>query len=88
MCNNIPKTQNNDLYKRKYYIAFYDNNDEFIVIMFNNIKQICQYKNRELTQINITLTHVELYRALKRKDNSTRMLDGSLMHVHLMNAEE
>lgn len=78
----------NDFYKRRYYIAFYDNKDEFLVIMFNNTKQICLYKNKEVNQINLNLTNVELYRALKRKDNSTRMLDGSLMHVHLIDVEE
>lgn len=81
---------NNDtsLYKRKYYIVFYDSCDEYLVAMFKNIQQVCIYKLGVVNETNINLTRVELCRALKRKNNATRMLDGSLMHVHLIDVEE
>ena len=79
---------NTTLYKRKYYIVFYDSCDEYLVAMFKNIQQICSYKYKEIKSINLNLVSVELCRALKRKDQSTRMLDGSLMHVHLIDIEE
>lgn len=78
----------NEYYKGRYYIAFYDATDEFVITVFNNVKQICVYKNRELNKDNINLTHVELYRALKKAECSTRMLDGSLMHIHLIDVKD
>ncbi len=78
----------NNCYKNKYFISFYDEEDENFVISFDNLKQICMYKGKELSVQNLTLISVELYRALKRADHSTRMLDGTLMHVHLIDIEE
>lgn len=78
----------NNCYKNKYFISFYDENDEGFVISFDNLKQICLYKGKELTSQNLTLISVELYRALQRADHSTRMLDGTLMHVHLIDIED
>lgn len=78
----------NNCYKNKYFISFYDELDENFVISFDNLKQICMYKGKELSVPNLTLISVELYRALKRPDHSTRMLDGTLMHVHLIDIEE
>ena len=74
-------------YKKKYCITFYDASDENVVAIFDNIKQICEYKKKALTNSNVNLISVELYRALKREDASTRMLDGSLMHVYLIEAD-
>lgn len=77
-----------NLYKRRYYIVFYDSHDEYLVASFKNIQQVCVYKMGVVNECNINLTRVELCRALKRKNNATRMLDGSLMHVHLIDVEE
>ncbi len=78
----------NNCYKNKYFIVFYDEQDENFVISFDNLKQICLYKGKELSVQNLTLISVELYTAVKRSDHSTRMLDGKLMHVHLIDVED
>lgn len=80
------KSQQNKLYKNRYYIVFYDASDEFFVAMFNNIYQICKYKGKDYSEKN--LISVELCRAIKRKKSTTRMLDGSLMHVHLIDVKD
>ena len=71
-------------YKGRYLINFYDEDDEWEVRSFNNIKEICAYKKLEINLKNYTLIKVELYRALKRPTHKTRRLDGTLMHVHLI----
>ena len=76
------------IYKNKYLISFYDDKDEHFVMSFDNLRQICQYRSKEPTTNNLTLIAVELYRALKREDHSTRMIDGTLMHVYLVDVEE
>lgn len=78
----------NKFYKNKYFIVFYDETDENFVASFNNIQEICAYKNKEITSINMNLVSVELYRALRRPDNMTRMLDNSVMHVHLIDIKD
>jgi len=81
------KFNKNTYYKKKYFISFYDESDENFVVSFDNLKQLCAYKGKELTSQNLILISVELYRALKRPDHTTRMLDGSLMHVYLIDVE-
>lgn len=81
------KMKNNNYYKNKYFISYYDA-DGMLCNMFDNIKEICEYKGRELNKINMNLTSVELYRALKRPDHMTRMLNGDLMYVYLIDVEE
>ena len=66
-------------FKGKYMFAFYDETDENFIRSFDNIKEICRYRNLEITQNNLTLISVEIYRALRREDHSTRMLDGKLI---------
>lgn len=88
---NLPKLTSKEfrqgIYKNKYLISFYDEKDENFVMQFDNLRQICQYRQKDPTQSNLTLMAVELYRALKREDHSTRML-GELMHVYLVDVEE
>lgn len=81
------KKRDGKFFKGKYNIFFYDENDEHIVAFFNNIREILEYKKKDFTKQNYDLIKVELYRAQKR-DYKTRMLDGSVMHVHLINVIE
>lgn len=85
------KTKNsqsrNGFYKNKYFIAYYDK-DQMLCNMFDNIKEICEYKGKEINTTNMNLTSVELYRALKREDHMTRMLTGEEMYVYLIDVEE
>lgn len=71
-------------FKGRYCIVYYDKTDENCVAMFNNIWEICKYKKLEMIPKNYTITKVELYRALKRPGQITRMLNGKLMHVYLI----
>ncbi len=75
-------------YKNKYLISFYDERDENHIACFDNLRQICQFRGKEVTSQNLTLMGVELYRAIKREDHSTRMLDGTLMHVYLIDIDD
>ena len=72
------------LFKGRYCIAFYDETDESCIAVFDNIWGICKYKKLATTPKNYNLLKVELYRASKREDASTRMLTGQLMHVYFI----
>ena len=75
-------------YKGKYFIAFYDKTDEQFLYIFNNVKEILKFKNKEINRININLMNVELYRALNSEYHFTRCLTGEVMRVHIINIEE
>ena len=76
--------QGNDIkyFKGKYIIVFYDKEDERVLAMFDNIHEICRYKKMDSSPNSYNLMKVELYRALRRPDHKTLMLDGTLMHVY------
>ena len=83
------KQQNSDkLFKGRYLIAFYGYDDETPIVVFNNIKEIMEYRKEEVSQRNYTFLKVHLYKALKRENHVTRMLDGSPMRVYLIDMED
>lgn len=71
-------------YKKKYFIVFYAENDEDYVSSFDNIKDICKYKSWEVSQTNMQKIKNLLWSALHKENHQTRMLDGKLMHVYLI----
>ena len=78
----------NPYYKGRYLIAFYGEDDDTLIDFFDNIREICKYKKLEMTLQNLNLIQVELYRALRRDDHSTNMLNGKKMHVYLIDLED
>lgn len=75
-------------YKRKFLIVFYDKTDEIFRYMFDNVREILKFQNRECTQQNIKQVQVELYRALKSKEHFTRFLTGEVMRVYIIDIKE
>ena len=75
------------LYKGRYFLAFYDKSDEELLYIFNNIEEILKYKKEEINYYNKNITGVKLCRALKNQGNFTRMIDGSLMRVYIIDTE-
>ena len=74
-------------FKGRYVISFYDSNDEYLECVFDNIHEICRYKNLDNSPESYNLVKIELYRALKRAGNRTTML-GKSMRVHLVDILE
>lgn len=77
-----------NFYKGKYFIAFYENDDDTYITSFNNVREILIYKNMSVTRTNVNLMNVELYRALKRDDHRTQMLNGKTMRVYLIDIDD
>ena len=75
-------------YKGQYFIVFYDEADEELLYMFDNVKDILLYQGKELSRTNVNLVNVELYRALKRSDHLSRFLNGELMRVYIIEKDE
>lgn len=71
-------------YKGKFFIVFYDKEDEVLEHIFDNVRDILKYQNREVNRKSVNKINVELYLALKRKGHFTRMLDGRLLRVYLV----
>lgn len=71
-------------YKKKYNIVFYDHTDEVYLYSFDNIIQICEFRGMEVNAVNKNLIGCEICNALRRKNHTTKMLDGRPMRVYLI----
>lgn len=82
----------NSYYKGKYYIAFYqeeDEEDEIFYAGFNNVVEICKYKKWEVNTSNINQIHQALYKALYEKDEPyTRLIDNLRLKVYLIDMSD
>lgn len=74
-------------YKERYIIAFYDRDGEYIEEMFDNVRDILKYCNKEITNRNVNIIDIELYRALKRENHETWIL-GKLNRVYIIDIRE
>lgn len=75
-------------YKGQYYIAFYDKTGEEFIEIFDNVRQILKYKNQPITRYNVQRLNIELYNSLKSEFHFTKMLDGTVMTVWLVDYDE
>lgn len=76
-------------YKGRYYLAFYedvDRDDERYYTGFNNVIEICKYKNLPVTTTNVNIIYQALYKALKddKEKHYTTLIDNKLLSVHLI----
>jgi hypothetical protein len=65
------------------FVIFYDVKNDFPVAMFDNVREILDWRKLPQTKANYDLIMVELYRALKRQSHYTEML-GRPMTVYLI----
>lgn len=80
----VQKAEKVRYFKSRYFIVFYSENDEDYIASFDNISDICRYKQLEVNIQNTQAIKNLLWVALQKKDHRTRMLDGRLMHVYLV----
>lgn len=74
-------------YKNRYVISFYEKDDDTLYKMFNNADEIINELGRVKTDQLRRQINVELYRALKHRNNRTTML-GRTMFVHIIDISE
>lgn len=74
-------------YKGRFFIVFYDESDERLKYMFDNVREILKFQKKEFTQKNVNKINVEIYMALRRKDHQTRFLNGELLRCYLIDLE-
>lgn len=76
------------LYKGSNIIVFYDASDERIMYMFDNVRDILKFQNKEITRHNVNRINVEIYLALKRQGHFTRFLNKELLRMYIINLNE
>ena len=72
------------LYKGEFFIVFYDKNDEYLMYMFDNARDILVFMDKPITRANVNLINNELYKALKTPTHFTRFLTGELLRVYII----
>lgn len=76
------------LYKGSSFLVFYDRADERIKYMFDNVREILKFLGKEVTRSNVNKVNVEIYRALKREGHFTRLLNGKILRLYMINLED
>ena len=76
------------LYKGKYIIAFYNKEDEELLYVFDNIKEILEFQKKEVNKRNLAILKTELYRALRSEFHFITFLTGDVMRVYVIENEE
>ena len=71
-------------YKGAFFIVFYDKTDEYLLYMFDNVREILEYMKKPVTRTNINIINNELYRALKTETHFTRFLTGEVLRVYII----
>lgn len=86
--NNQKNQISDKLFKGRYCIAFYDEQGEELLHVFNNLKEIIVFRGEDITPKAYNFMKIGLYKALKREHHTTRMLCGKLMQVYLIDINE
>lgn len=71
-------------YKGCYFLVFYDKNDEHLMYMFDNVRDILKFMGRPVTRRNVNQVNVELYRALSSDEHFCRFLTGETLRVYMI----
>lgn len=71
-------------YKNSYFIVFYDKDDENLVYMFDNTREILNFIGKPVTRKNVLLLNTEIYRALKTDTHLTRFMNGEILRVYII----
>ena len=85
--NQINKNQDqNNLYKSKYWLVFYDKTDEEQLFMFRNAKEILQFQKKPVNQKEIKKMNITIYNVLRKgiENNFCRFLNGEVMRLYLI----
>ena len=77
-----------NLYKGRFFIVFYDDDDDTYLYSFDNVRDILKFQQKDFTRMNVSLLNVELYRALRRPDHSCKFLTGEPMRVYIFEQGE
>lgn len=75
------------LYKGHYFIVFYDQQDEYLRYMFDNVRDILKFMGKALTRENVLKINNYIVRALKRDTHLTRFLNGEPLRLYIIDTK-
>ena len=78
------RTGTHDYYKGTSMLVFYDMNDQFILYIFDNAREIVKFLDKPVTRRNVNNVVVSIMRALKRDNHVTRIINKTKMKVYLV----
>ena len=76
------------LYKNKYIICFYEEDDDTLKFIFNNLKEVCKELGWEVNRRNLNYIQVDIYRSLRRKNHQTNLFRGQCLKVYIFDMTE
>ena len=75
------------LYKGHYFIVFYDETDEILMYMFDNVREILRYLNKPITRENVLKISKCICVALRTETHITRVIKGKPLRVYIIDTK-
>ena len=75
-------------YKGKYFLVFYDETDEELLYLFDNVNQLCDHLKLERTRRNINNLNVQLFNALRSDTHFFKMDSHEICRVYMISADD
>ena len=75
-------------YKGKYFLVFYDESDEELLYLFDNVNQLCDHLKLERTKRNINNLNVQLFHALRSDTHFFKMDSHEICRVYMISADD
>ena len=84
--NKANSQSTNQLYKGRYVITFYDKTGDEFMYMFNNVKEILEFKKIPVTKNNMHKMYITLYNILRKgtENNICTFLTGEKLRIYLI----
>ena len=76
------------LYKKRYVIAFYEKDDDTLKYLFNNVEQVCKAAGFEVNSHNMNKISVWLYDSLKRDDHRSKVFREQNLRVYILDVTD
>lgn len=76
------------LYKGRFFLIFYDKDDENVRYIFDNVRDILRFTNQEITRKNVNKLNIDLYRALSSESHICRFINGETLRVYMILDED
>lgn len=74
-------------YKNKYSLVFYDEDDEYLEFMVDNVVDLCKYMKRKVTRSNINKLRTRICISLKNPHHIF-MIDSRKYILHLIDVRD
>ena len=72
------------MYKRHQFLAFYGKDDETLLYICDNVRDVCAILKWEPTKANLNVISQNIFKALRRPNHQINLFRGQCLKVYLI----